>query len=85
MASIPVDGTCATLAAQVAHTAFYLEVLERSLRSGQFERVDWESIGRTVGAVTPTVRQLIRDTQLAEQEENRRCACDHCAFGLSPG
>ncbi|MFZ5879496.1 MAG: hypothetical protein ACOY0R_09005, partial [Chloroflexota bacterium] len=28
-ASIPVGGKCATLAAQVAHVIFYLEVLER--------------------------------------------------------
>ena len=29
-ASIPVGGKCASLAAQVAHVTFYLEVLERS-------------------------------------------------------
>jgi len=30
-ASIPVGGKCATLAAQVKHTAFYLDVLERAV------------------------------------------------------
>lgn len=52
-ASIPVGGRCATLAAQVKHVAFYLEVLERSLRSGTFERVDWNEIWRTTKEVTP--------------------------------
>ncbi len=39
-ASIPVGGKCATLAAQVRHVAFYLDVLERGVRTGQFERQD---------------------------------------------
>lgn len=52
-ASIPVGGKCATLAAQVAHVNFYIEVLERYLETGQNERVDWGEIWRTVGEVTP--------------------------------
>jgi hypothetical protein len=52
-ASIPVGGKCATLAAQVAHVNFYLEVLERYLETGQNERVDWGEIWRTVREVTP--------------------------------
>ncbi len=52
-ASIPVGGKCATIAAQVAHVNFYLEVLERYLQTGQNERVDWGEIWRTVRAVTP--------------------------------
>lgn len=52
-ASIPVGGKCATIAAQVEHVNFYLEVLERYLTTGQYERVDWGEIWRTVGAVTP--------------------------------
>jgi hypothetical protein len=52
-ASIPVGGKCATLAAQVAHVNFYLEVLERYLQTGQNERVDWGEIWRTVREVTP--------------------------------
>ena len=51
-ASIPVGGGCATLAAQVAHVTFYLEVLERELDGGSDEKVDWDEIWRTVGAVT---------------------------------
>lgn len=52
-ASVPVGGKCATLAAQVKHVAFYLDVLERSVRTGQFERQDWGKIWRETKAVTP--------------------------------
>ena len=52
-ASVPVGGRCATLAAQVKHVAFYLDVLEKSLRTGQYERQDWDKIWRETGAVTP--------------------------------
>ena len=52
-ASIPVGGKCATLAAQVKHTAFYLEVVDRAVRSGVNEQVDWGEIWRTTSAVTP--------------------------------
>jgi hypothetical protein len=52
-ASIPVGNKCATIAAQVAHVNFYLEVLERYLLTGENERADWGEIWRTVHAVTP--------------------------------
>jgi hypothetical protein len=76
-ASIPVGGQCATLAAQVKHVAFYLDVLERSVRTGAYERVDWGEIWRTTKGVTPgewealkvglresynRIQALIRDT-----------------------
>jgi len=51
-ASVPVGGKCPTLAAQVAHTAFYLEVLEKGMH-GEDETVDWEHIWNTVNVVTP--------------------------------
>ena len=50
-ASQPVGGRCATLAAQVKHVAFYLDVVEKSVRTQQFERVDWGEIWRSTGAV----------------------------------
>lgn len=50
-ASIPVGRQCATLAAQVKHVAFYLDVFERSLREPEMGRVDWDDIWRTTGAV----------------------------------
>ncbi len=52
-ASRPVGGKCASLAAQVAHVTFYLEVLERYLLTGQSGDVDWGEIWRTIEAVTP--------------------------------
>jgi hypothetical protein len=76
-ASIPVGGSCATLAAQVKHVAFYLDVLEHNVRTGKFERVDWGEVWRTTHAVSPgewealkaglhlsylRIQQLIRDT-----------------------
>ena len=52
-ASVPVGGQCATLAAQVKHVAFYLDVLEEAIRRQRFERQDWEKIWRETRAVTP--------------------------------
>jgi hypothetical protein len=52
-ASIPVGGKCASLAAQVAHITFYLEVLERYVVYNDRSRVDWGEIWRTVEKVTP--------------------------------
>ena len=51
-ASRSVGGRCATLAAQVAHVTFYLEVLERYIDTGQTGQVDWGAIWRRVGAVS---------------------------------
>jgi hypothetical protein len=76
-ASAPVGGKCATLAAQVKHVAFYLDVLEKAVRTQQFERQDWGKIWRETSAVTPEewealkvslresynrIKQLINDT-----------------------
>jgi hypothetical protein len=52
-ASVPVGDKCATLAAQVKHVTFYLEVLEQVLLTRQGESVDWGEIWRTTAAVTP--------------------------------
>lgn len=52
-ASIPVGGKCATLAAQVAHVTFYLEVLERYVVHNDRTPADWGEIWRTVREVTP--------------------------------
>ena len=51
-ASTPVGSRCATLAAQVKHVAFYLDVLEQVVRTQQFERQDWGKIWRETNAVT---------------------------------
>ena len=60
-ASIPVGGKCATLAPQVKHTAFYLDVLVENVRTQKFERVDWGKIWREVTAVSPQEWQAIQD------------------------
>jgi hypothetical protein len=52
-ASIPVGNKCATIAAQVAHVNFYMEVLERYIQTGRDEPADWGAVWRTVGGVTP--------------------------------
>lgn len=52
-ASRPVSASCATLAAQVEHVRFYMEVMERYMHGEDVEGTDWGMIWRTVGAVTP--------------------------------
>lgn len=83
-ASIPVGGKCATLAAQVKHVAFYLDVLEKAVRTQQFEPQDWGKIWRETSAVTPEewdalktdlrasyerIKQLIHDTPAWANEQ----------------
>jgi hypothetical protein len=52
-ASVPVGGKCATLAAQVKHMAFYLDMVEKSIRDPSTTQVDWGQVWREVSAVTP--------------------------------
>lgn len=52
-ASIPVGGKCASLAAQVAHVTFYMDVLFRYIVHNDRSRVDWGEVWRTVEKVTP--------------------------------
>ena len=52
-ASIPVGGKCATLAAQVAHVNFYLEVMEAYILKQDRGQVDWGDIWRRVNQVSP--------------------------------
>ena len=52
-ASIPVGGKCATLAAQVAHVNFYLEVMEAYILKQDRDKVDWGDIWRRVNQVSP--------------------------------
>lgn len=60
-ASIPVGGKCATLAAQVKHVAFYLDVMEQSVRTQTFERQDWGKIWRETGAVSAEEWEALKD------------------------
>jgi hypothetical protein len=59
-ASIPVGGKCATLAAQVKHIAFYLDVLEKGVRTQHYAQQDWGKIWRETGAVTPDEWEAIK-------------------------
>lgn len=59
-ASIPVGGQCATLAAQVRHVAFYLDVLEKNVRTQTYETVDWGQIWRETGAVTAAEWEAVK-------------------------
>jgi hypothetical protein len=52
-ASIPVGGKCASLAAQVAHVTFYLEVMEKYFLKQEIGKLDWNEVWRTVEKVTP--------------------------------
>lgn len=65
-ASIPVGGKCATLAAQVKHVAFYLDVLEQAVRTQKFEQQEWDKIWRETTSVTPqewdALKSSLRDS-----------------------
>jgi hypothetical protein len=60
-ASIPVGGKCASLAAQVAHVTFYMEVLERAAIHNDTTPADWGEIWRTIEKVTPAEWDSFRD------------------------
>lgn len=51
-ASIPIGQGCATLAAQVKHVAFYLDVVVQSVNHPDAPPADWDKIWRTVNQVT---------------------------------
>jgi len=68
-ASILVGGKCATLAAQVKHISFYLDVVLRWLRDGNQESLDWGEIWRTVSVVSSLEWQEIQ-TELRVNYEN---------------
>jgi hypothetical protein len=52
-ASQPVGGKCASIAAQVAHVTFYLEVLERYIQEKGAGDVDWGKSGALSGKLPP--------------------------------
>jgi hypothetical protein len=64
-ASIPVGGKCATLAAQVAHVNFYLEVIEDHILKKDRGKVDWGDIWRRVNGVSAEEWKAYQD-QLKE-------------------
>jgi len=59
-ASIPVGDRCATIAAQVEHVVFYLEVLERSIAGQDVGKQDWDEIWGRVSGVTTAEWDALR-------------------------
>jgi len=51
-ASILVGNRCATIAAQVEHVIFYLQVLERYIAGEEVGKTDWDEIWSRVSGVT---------------------------------
>jgi lysozyme family protein len=65
-ASIQVGGKCATLAAQVTHVTFYLDLALDYVRTQEAVAVDWGEIWRTVEAVNAdewaAIQQALRQS-----------------------
>jgi hypothetical protein len=70
-ASIPVGGQCATIAAQVTHVCFYLDVLDHFIKTGQNEKADWGEVWRTVHEITPEAWDALQQ-QLRQAYERIR-------------
>jgi hypothetical protein len=60
-ASILVGGKCASLAAQVTHVIFYLELLEKYFLKQEVGKVDWGEIWRTVEKINPQDWEALRN------------------------
>ena len=52
-ASEKIGPNSATIAAQVEHLRFYLDVLDEYMRSSDVAKVNWREIWDTIGGVTP--------------------------------
>jgi len=65
-ASRPVSAKCASLAAQVTHVIFYMEVLEKAMQHQEIGKVNWNDIWQRVEAVTSgewtTLKQQLKQT-----------------------
>lgn len=59
-ASRPISSGCASLAAQVKHITFYLNVSDRYMFTQDDFRVDWGEIWRTTHEVTPAEWDALR-------------------------
>jgi hypothetical protein len=66
-ASIPVSSQSASLAAQVNHTAFYVEALRRGLATNWEEKADWDASWQ-VGPVDDAQWRALIDNLRAEYE-----------------
>lgn len=75
-ASVPVGGKCATLAAQVKHVAFYLDVLDHSVRTQTNERQDWGKIWRETSAVSAEEWEAIKADLQASYDRIKALVAD---------
>lgn len=72
-ASIPVGNRCATIAAQVEHVIFYLEVLERYIAGEDVGKTDWGEIwDRVNGVTTAEWEALIARLRVTYDRLNKR-------------
>ncbi|HMO59393.1 MAG TPA: hypothetical protein PKA05_12275 [Roseiflexaceae bacterium] len=75
-ASVPIGGRCATLAAQVKHTAFYLDALEHNVRTQQYIPQDWERIWRETSGVDEAEWEAIKDDLRTSYDRIKRLIAD---------
>ncbi len=67
-ASRPVSATCASIAAQVEHVRFYLQVLQGAIRKEPAVKIDWDETWK-LQTVTPEEWQTLKE-QLGEEYQN---------------
>ena len=79
-ASIPVGGKCASLAAQVKHIIFYLDVVEKAARTGTFEENDWGEIWRTTEKVSAEEWQNIQTDLQAGYERTKQLIAEQTTW-----
>jgi hypothetical protein len=68
-ASKSISSNSATIAAQVEHLRFYLDVLNIYIREKEIGKVNWREIWETVGAVTPAEWETIKSRLQASHAE----------------
>lgn len=68
-ASIPIGNKCATIAAQVEHVIFYLEVLQQVLDGLEVGKADWGEIWSRVGEVSAAEWIEIKNRLRVKYEE----------------
>ena len=77
--SIPVGGKCATIAAQVTHICFFLDLLDHYMKTSQNLDADWGEVWRTVREVTPEAWAALQERLRRTYTRTRASilACDH--------
>ena len=90
-ASIAVGGQCASLAAQVKHTTFYLQVVEAAMRDPNSPAADWGKIWSETNVVTDQEwKEIINDLtsqyhQIRKHLSNTDTYLDEDHIGMAMG